>query len=582
MRIRTFILFILMLCSQHIMAENFPVAYKGRFRPFDVYAKLWLYDFYHAPKIKSKDQQKFKDHDAESLLWKLTFEGHKDSDEAPLFWIQQAEIKRSLGLELTQDRFSYKELHHLVNLPPTLLAQVQTFASYNEDPDQKNFIERAQNLINLKTPPKELAFQLEQEFPLNERLMKASHLLHTLPGKGTQINWYPLKALGLKVYDPLSNTLKNIENFTIYSDTTFDALQKAYLEKDKSLNNLLASAYTSIAGKTYLKAYTKSLAYPSLLQLQTESFYYKAPLLEIAILLYTFSIAASILSYTLKSNRLKYMSITVLFAAFAVHTFILAIRCFILERPPVSNMFETVIYVPWIALISSFGFWLYFKKTLFLLASSISALGLLILIQLTNLNSNMENVQAVLDSQYWLIVHVLLVVGSYGLFILAGILGQFYLGLYCFNKQKYFDMNFLAQSILQTMYLGVALLIPGTILGGVWAAESWGRFWDWDPKESWAFISSCVYLIWIHAYIFNKIGPFGLAVGSVIGLMTISFTWYGVNYILGTGLHSYGFGSGGEAYYYLFLALQIFFIAWSSMSFIKDKKKIESQNKIVL
>ncbi len=104
----------------------------------------------------------------------------------------------------------------------------------------------------------------------------------------------------------------------------------------------------------------------------------------------------------------------------------------------------------------------------------------------------------------------------------------------------------LSKSILHTMYIGTAMLIAGTILGGVWAAESWGRFWDWDPKESWAFISSCCYLIFIHAYTFRYIHQIGLAIGAVIGLWAISFTWYGVNYILGTGLHSYGFGSGAK------------------------------------
>lgn len=583
MRIRFFFLAILLFCSQIAAADEtfFPVAYKGRYRPFDVYAKLWLHDFYHAQTIKAKDRPKFGVSDTEDLLWKMTYSGHQSFDQAPFFWIHQADIKRALGLDLKQDRFSYTELHGRSVVPADLQSLMDTYASYLVESDQKSYMETALYLIQLKTPPKELSLQLDQEFPQKERLFNAGHLMHVLPGKGTP-NWYPLQALGLLSYDPQTNTIKPIRNFTAYSDAVFQSLQDAYLKKDPSLKDLLSQAYQSIAGKTYLKAFDKSLAYPSVFQLKVESFYYEAPLLEIAIILYALVIAGFILAYTLDSKRLNTISIAVLLAAFILHTGILAIRCFILERPPVSNMFETVVYVPWIAILASLGFWCYFKNSLFLLASSISALGLLILIQLTNLNSNMANVQAVLDSQYWLIVHVLLVVGSYGLFILAGILGQFYLGAYCLNMQKQFDMPFLARSILQTMYLGVALLIPGTILGGVWAAESWGRFWDWDPKESWAFISSCVYLIGIHAYIFNKIGPFGLAVGSVIGLMTISFTWYGVNYILGTGLHSYGFGSGGEGCYYLFLGLQIFFIAWASISFNKEQKKIETKNKIVL
>jgi ABC-type transport system involved in cytochrome c biogenesis permease subunit len=193
-------------------------------------------------------------------------------------------------------------------------------------------------------------------------------------------------------------------------------------------------------------------------------------------------------------------------------------------------------------------------------ASALLSVVLLVILKLTHLNSGLENVQAVLDSQFWLIIHVLMVVASYGLFILAGILGHIYLVQSMLKRSESDEMKSLARLILTSVYLGTTLLIPGTILGGVWAAESWGRFWDWDPKESWAFISSSVYLMWIHAHRFHHIGNFGLALGSIVGLLAISFTWYGVNYILGTGLHSYGFGSGGEFYYYFFLIGETIFL----------------------
>jgi hypothetical protein len=147
-----------------------------------------------------------------------------------------------------------------------------------------------------------------------------------------------------------------------------------------------------------------------------------------------------------------------------------------------------------------------------------------------------------------------MVVGSYGVFILAGVLAHIEL----IRKQDKIP----ASPLLPLLYLGTIALIGGTILGGIWAAQSWGRFWDWDPKESWAFVSSCIYLLLIHAYRFGKISTFGLAVGSILGLIAISFTWYGVNYILGTGLHSYGFGSGGEYWYYGYIGAEMLFLAW--------------------
>jgi ABC-type transport system involved in cytochrome c biogenesis permease subunit len=104
------------------------------------------------------------------------------------------------------------------------------------------------------------------------------------------------------------------------------------------------------------------------------------------------------------------------------------------------------------------------------------------------------------------------------------------------------------------------MLIPGTLLGGVWAQESWGRFWDWDPKESWAFISCALYIAIVHAYKYKIIRQFGLIIGSIVGVNVITFTWYGVNYILGQGLHSYGFGSGGQPLYWGFIVFETLLI----------------------
>jgi ABC-type transport system involved in cytochrome c biogenesis permease subunit len=243
-------------------------------------------------------------------------------------------------------------------------------------------------------------------------------------------------------------------------------------------------------------------------------------------------------------------------------------------------MFETVIYVPWIAVLAGLILFFIFKNHVVIIASCTAALALLALLNVTDVNSSLENVQAVLDSQYWLIIHVLMVVASYGIFILGGILGHFYLISYAKNRRETPALSALSKLILQSMYAGIALLIPGTILGGVWAAESWGRFWDWDPKESWAFISACIYLTFIHAYTFQHIRSFGLAVGSIAGLLGISFTWYGVNYILGTGLHTYGFGKGGDIYYYLyFLAELLFLFVIFSIYFLDIGKVVEKNRK---
>ena len=104
----------------------------------------------------------------------------------------------------------------------------------------------------------------------------------------------------------------------------------------------------------------------------------------------------------------------------------------------------------------------------------------------------------------------------------------------------------LSNFIYRAMQVGVLLIAAGTILGGVWADYSWGRFWGWDPKEVWALITLLVYLIPLHGRFAGWVNTFGLVVASIVCFLSVIMAWYGVNFVLGVGLHSYGFVEGGS------------------------------------
>lgn len=496
--------------------EDFPVLYKGRFRPADSYARVWLYD-------QKEDRPQFDAKSQSSLQWLLK-------------------------LDLTE------------NIP-------------------SDYIDRLKQLQIESYPLKQIALILEREYPPFQRIRTASPHFKALPGKNQE--WFPLKALKLETYHKKSNELRPIANFTLYSEFEFEQIRQAYLnwaeggQKQKELDALthtLKQAYKNLAGTVAQEAEGKALYYPTLNQLRAEYEYYQYPWIKFLIFLYGTCTLLFIFSAALHfSSRIQKGILGLLIIAFLFHSLMLLWRVYILQRPPVSNMFETVIYVPWITVLFGLAFGILKRNAFPFLASSLATTLLLVLLELTHLNHSLDPVQAVLDSQFWLIIHVLMVVGSYGIFLLGSILGHFYLASSLIYKRKTPSMPLLAQAILQSLYAGTAFLTIGTLLGGVWAAESWGRFWDWDPKESWAFISICIYLIGIHAYRFQRIGEFGLAFGAVSGFLAISFTWYGVNYILGTGLHSYGFGSGGEIYYYFFLLAEIIFLGAALLS---DREKI--------
>ena len=178
--------------------------------------------------------------------------------------------------------------------------------------------------------------------------------------------------------------------------------------------------------------------------------------------------------------------------------------------------------------------------------------------------------QPVLRDNFWLTIHVLTIVSSYAAGALAWGLGCLSLGYYLLGRYGAGTMGkrkppeactALAGFIYKAMQVAVLLLAAGTILGGLWADVSWGRFWGWDPKEVWALVSLLAYIAILHGRYAGWIGTFGLAAGSVIGAAVIGMSWYGVNFLLGAGLHSYGFGQGGQTEFFAFLLLNFALLA---------------------
>ncbi len=352
--------------------QEFPVLYKGRFRPAEAYARLWLYEFYHSPTIKKDDLSLFDTASSSplTLLWSLNFFGHLPYQKSPLFWIGSAETKRLADLPLTRNRFSYQELNHALFKNPeinkTIANQLREFEHLHPFPSpmERAFQERFLLLQKKEVPTKDIERILEQEYPIMERLKAAGSLFKCLPGRYPIGEWFPIHALQTQIYDSTTQTLKLVGNFTLYSDQQFDLIRQAYLEWENSLKNSnqakqkehqeqftasLQQAYQPLAGQVYRVAHGKQLLYPTLTQLKVEALYVSYPWIPLLIALYGLGACLLMLSSRLTSSATHWAAIGVIGTAFLCHSALLAMRCYILGRPPVSNMFETVIYVPWVA-----------------------------------------------------------------------------------------------------------------------------------------------------------------------------------------------------------------------------------------
>jgi cytochrome c-type biogenesis protein CcsB len=239
-----------------------------------------------------------------------------------------------------------------------------------------------------------------------------------------------------------------------------------------------------------------------------------------------------------------------------------ALRVMIAGRPPVSNMYESVVYVgAGVALLGLLFEWRHRGKYFLTAAATISTF-ILILADTSPLvlDPAVRPLEPVLRSNFWLVTHVLTVTLSYAALALALGLGNITLGYFLVRSANHDAITALSRFTYQALQLGVLLLAAGVVLGGVWADYSWGRFWGWDPKEVWALVALLAYLAVLHARFAGWVGPRGLAALSVTCFALVVMAWYGVNVVLGAGLHSYGFGGGGQGLVYGAVVAQLLYV----------------------
>ena len=235
-----------------------------------------------------------------------------------------------------------------------------------------------------------------------------------------------------------------------------------------------------------------------------------------------------------------------LIVIFIYHGVGLAMRWYISGHAPWSNGYEAVIFIAWVTMIAGFSF---MRKNAVIIAGTAVLASLMIFVTEMNLlDPEITPLVPVLKS-YWLMIHVAIITGSYGFLGLAAILGLLNLILYIFRTKNNgevvtININELSHVSEMTMTIGLFMLTIGTFLGGIWANESWGRYWGWDPKETWALVSVLVYAVILHLrYIPALRGKFLFNVVSFWGYSSILFTFFGVNFFL-VGLHSYAQGDG--------------------------------------
>ncbi|MGB5500383.1 MAG: cytochrome c biogenesis protein CcsA [Maribacter sp.] len=264
-------------------------------------------------------------------------------------------------------------------------------------------------------------------------------------------------------------------------------------------------------------------------------------LLGIVLLIFLF---LSVFKPNVNLKKVYIVLFSLILIGFVLHTIGLGLRWYVSGRAPWSNGYESMIYIAWTSTLAGI---LFTRKSFGgLAATMVLAATILLVSTLSFLDPEITPLVPVLKS-YWLTIHVSLIAGSYGFLMLGAIIGLINLILIIFlretNKERIKrivqEMSYISE---MTLIGGLFMVSIGTYLGGIWANESWGRYWGWDAKETWALVTILVYAFILHMRIIPKLtGLFAYNVSTIFGLACVIMTYYGVNYYL-SGLHSYATG----------------------------------------
>jgi ABC-type transport system involved in cytochrome c biogenesis permease subunit len=282
--------------------------------------------------------------------------------------------------------------------------------------------------------------------------------------------------------------------------------------------------------------------YPALRKGSQEFFFnqiepfYKSMVIYVAALLLGFIVWINL------SEPVRRTGLALLVLAFVIHTFGLGFRMYLEGRPPVTNLYSSAIFIGWGACLLGIILERIFKGGIGLVvAGFIGFTTLIIAHHLALSGDTMEMLRAVLDTNLWLATHVVIVTTGYASMFVAGILAIIYIvrGFFTHTLSKEMART-LSRMVYGIVCFATLFSFVGTILGGIWADQSWGRFWGWDPKENGALLIVLWNAVILHARWGGMIRERGLMAMAVFGNIVTSFSWFGVN-MLGIGLHSYGF-----------------------------------------
>ena len=587
-RIRTIIVLLLLLFPSITYADNADISYKkfsnlpilheGRIKPLDSYARVILRDL--------TGSEYYHEKTAIAWLAEAIFNPNEALNE-PIFEVRSKVIKQKLSLDTTTGKtytvkqllVSFSKKRKLIESviekdEDTLTAdQIELRNLYNKVSSYLELLSSVTLVLPIQDDPSQVSYRLAYK---NKEIIqkKIKNLIHK---KGDNLNTYNQEEIillntGMRM-DILNKSSSLSKNFRVipYKDnwiTPWDSLNKksemllmweklaiAFSTKNLTLwNSTLHDMY----------AYFEKNTETNFTKLKTEKIYRSIKSLSISEGLYFIVLMMFVLSSKFKRFEpiLKYC----LNLAILLHGLSIIARMYILDRPPVGTLYESILFVSFITSLCTAILYHYKKDIIYLISGTMTAFILLLIVPAFSLKGDtMEVLVAVLNTNFWLATHVVIITAAYGVCMLLSAIAHVIL----YKQANGFRHDKQDKLLHRLTLLALFLTTLGTLLGGVWADQSWGRFWGWDPKENGALLI-VLWLSWVlHGRMSGDITKLRFTACSAALSIIVALSWFGVN-LLSVGLHSYGFIDGIASGLISFILIELCFIFF----FLSKNKKI--------
>jgi ABC-type transport system involved in cytochrome c biogenesis permease subunit len=558
-----------LLFAESTTLEKVAILHKGRMKPLDSAARIELLGFYNKSTIDKK----------QAILWleQLLFNPEKSFKEKD-FKVRTPDVLSSLGLETTEaHRYSFAELGKGFYENGELILEIQKKEKKERGLVEKQLLDLYGAVLQYQQislslscfqPNIELsgnavlkAFGLKENAKVSyfkimkqkDELRELAKFISTKNKNYTAEEMVTLRFLlkiskmseahkhndYLAIIPPVD---KNDEHYLspwqLLDGRDITEKQMALLSLiDKAVSDHLADDFES--SRESITIFTEEVGYTKGIDLELK--YNKFDLFYISLYFYIFALISVMLSWLLLKRFLNILALGSMIIGFVLHVIGLILRAMIMHRPPVTNLYESVIFVGVIVVLMFLVLELIRKDRIALLLGTFcGALLHFIGFSYASDGDTLGMLVAVLDSNFWLATHVVTITIGYACSFVAGLVGHVYLFIQIFYpKKKELLKNVFANS-RGLLIVAIFFVVLGTILGGIWADQSWGRFWGWDPKENGALLIALWLLMTQHGRISGVFSPIVYAASLSLTNITVALAWFGVN-LLNVGLHSYGF-----------------------------------------